>query len=64
MRYCARCVYPEIAVNLDVDEEGVCSACRAHEVYDELGEEFWAQRRKKFEQILEENLKGDSSNYD
>ncbi len=64
MRYCARCVYPEIAVNLDVDEEGVCSACRAHEAYDELGEEFWAQRRKKFEQILEENLKGDSSNYD
>ncbi len=64
MRYCARCVYPEIAVNLDLDEEGVCSACRAHEAYDELSEEFWAQRRKKFEQVLEETLKGDKSNYD
>ena len=26
MTYCKRCVYPIIAVNLDIDDDGVCSA--------------------------------------
>lgn len=31
IRYCARCVMPETKPDLLIDEEGVCSACRAYE---------------------------------
>ena len=29
--YCQKCVYPIFAVNLDIDDEGICSACRTFE---------------------------------
>jgi len=65
MRYCARCVYPEVAVNLDVDETGVCSSCRTFEKFMQSSNEFWAQRKKRFEQIIEEIMsKGSADNYD
>lgn len=64
MRWCQRCVYPEVTVNLGLDEEGICTACRASEKLEALTSKFWDKRRKKFEQILEENLKGNTSNYD
>lgn len=64
MKYCQRCVYPQIAVNLDVDDDGVCSACRAHERFDAITPEFWEKRKKMFERILEETLKNNTSNYD
>jgi len=53
MRYCRRCVYPEVAVNLILDDEGVCSACRVAEEFSELTPEFWARREEKFREILE-----------
>lgn len=66
MKYCKRCVYPEIAVNLNFDEEGICSSCRVFEKFKQLGPEFWEKRKKKFEQIIEETLskKSSASNYD
>ncbi len=64
MKYCQRCVYPEIAVNLYMDDEGVCSSCRTAEEFEQLTPEFWAQRRKKFEEILNTTLAGNTSNYD
>lgn len=64
MRWCKRCVYPEAAVNLSLDEEGVCSSCRTFEAFDKLTPEFWDQRRKRFERILEETLKDRKGNYD
>ena len=64
MWYCKRCVYPEVAVNLYIDDEGVCSACRAMEQYNSLTEEFWKGRRKKFEEILAEVLPKKKSKYD
>jgi N-acetyl sugar amidotransferase len=64
MKYCQRCVYPQVAVNLDVDEEGVCSSCRAFEKFDSLTPEFWDKRKKKFEEILEQRLKNNTSEYD
>lgn len=57
-------MYPQIAVNLDVDDEGVCSACRTFEKMEALPKEFWAKRRKKFESILTETLKNNQTNYD
>lgn len=64
MRYCKRCVYPEVAVNLYLDEEGVCSACRVAEEFNKLTDEFWEKRKKKFEQILNDALEKNTSNYD
>ena len=57
MKYCTRCVYPLVAVNLYIDEEGVCSACRVAEQFSQLTEEFWKIRKQKFEQIIEETKK-------
>ena len=31
LRYCTRCVMPDSKPDLQFDEEGVCSACRAYE---------------------------------
>lgn len=64
MKYCSRCVYPDVTVNLNLDDEGVCSACRMFEKFNALTSDFWKKRKKKFEQILEESLKGNTSNYD
>ena len=62
--YCERCVYSSAAVNLELDDEGICSSCRSAEGFDALTEELWDQRRKKFEQILEEANRHNKSNYD
>lgn len=52
MRYCRRCVYPEIAVNVILDDEGVCSACRVAEEFARLTPEFWQRRERKFRQLV------------
>ncbi len=64
MQYCKRCVYPAVAVNLDFDEEGICTACRTFEKFEQLKPEFWERRKKKFEEILNTSLKSNTSNYD
>ncbi len=64
MRWCKRCVYPQAAVNLSLDDDGVCSSCRTFEAFDKLTPEFWGLRRKRFERILEETLKDRKGNYD
>ncbi len=64
MRYCKRCVYPEIAVNLYIDEEGICSACRVEEQFQALSNDFWIERKKKFEKIISEIKAKNKSNYD
>lgn len=64
MKYCRRCVYPEIAVNLYIDEEGICSSCRTFEKFETLSAEFWEKRRERFENILNEVLTKNTSNYD
>ncbi|MFH1310758.1 MAG: N-acetyl sugar amidotransferase [Candidatus Omnitrophota bacterium] len=64
MEYCKKCVYPEVAVNLLIDDEGVCSACRTVERFNELNDDFWENRREKFEKILKEITEKNTSNYD
>ena len=42
MRYCKRCLYPENhPLNIEFDDEGVCSGCRVHEEKDILD---WSER--------------------
>lgn len=62
--YCVRCTYPTIAVNLSLDAEGVCTACRTAEAFDTLTPEFWARRRRRFEQTIEEIRGQRTSDYD
>lgn len=64
MRYCKRCVYPEIAVNVVFDDEGVCSACRVAEEFARLTPEFWRQRETKFREVLEWARARTAGNYD
>lgn len=52
MQYCRRCVYPEVAVNVIFDDEGVCSACRVAEEFSRLTPEFWRQREARFREIV------------
>lgn len=62
--YCTKCVYPTSAVLLQVDDQGVCSSCRAADSFNELTEEFWIQRKKRFEEVIAPYLNKNNSNYD
>ena len=64
LKFCKNCVYPSIAVNLRMDEDQICSACRSREKFKKLKEDFWTDRRSKFKKILEDRLKNNKSNYD
>lgn len=64
MHYCKRCVYPEVAVNIILDDEGVCSACRVAEEFEKLTPEFWEQRKKRFIELIDQYRNKDQSNYD
>lgn len=60
IRYCTRCVMPETKPDLQIDEEGVCNACRSFAARDEVD---WEGRRREFESVLE-RFGGDGSGYD
>jgi N-acetyl sugar amidotransferase len=49
LRYCARCVMPDTKPDLQIDDEGVCSACRAYERRKTVD---WEERRRELEEIL------------
>ena len=62
IRYCTRCVYPEIAATpLTLGADEVCSGCRTHEEQSRVD---WDRRRKMFERLVEEYRSHDGSNYD
>ena len=64
MNYCQRCVYPEAAVNLLFDEEGICSGCRSAEEINTLTDDSWDDRRVRFEKLIDQYRVKDRSNYD
>lgn len=64
MIYCKKCVYPIIAVNLELDNDGVCSSCKTFEIFNSLSNLEWNKRKKKFDQIVNEIKNNNSSNYD
>ena len=61
MHYCRRCTYPVIAVNLSMNDEGVCSGCIVHDEKDHLA---WESREKEFQELLYAYRNKDGSNYD
>lgn len=62
--YCKNCVYPIHAVNLDIDDEGVCSSCRTFQEIVKLNDSDWLKRNDKLIQILEESKKITEGDYD
>ncbi len=63
MKYCSRCVYPEIAVNLNFNNAGVCSSCLTFEKMEEYDDKFWKAREVKFLQLVEK-IKSDNKDND
>jgi N-acetyl sugar amidotransferase len=66
MNYCKECVYPIIAVNLQINSDGICSACKASALFKKISDDEWKIRKKKFEKILEDakNNNKNNSSYD
>ena len=55
MIYCKKCVYPQISVLLNIDEDGVCSACKSHEKFDQIDNNTWKKKEEQFKKIINEN---------
>ena len=64
MEYCKKCVYPFVAVNLNIAEDGICSSCKTFEKAEKLSTEFWSKRKDRFKKIVDETLINNNSNYD
>ena len=47
MKFCKECVYPESAVNLYIDDEGVCSSCHTFEAFGAVEEPDWEKKLEK-----------------
>jgi tRNA(Ile)-lysidine synthase TilS/MesJ len=64
MKYCAMCTYPFVAVNLAVNHDQACSACKTATIFNGLDVSFWEAKKLKFEKLIDESLKKNKSNYD
>ena len=52
MNFCSKCVYPHSAVNLDVDDENICSSCHTFEEIKKITKDEWKKREKKLLMII------------
>ena len=61
IKYCTRCVMPETKPDLQIDEDGVCSACLSYERRRDID---WDSRLVELKKILESYRSNDGSQYD
>lgn len=61
LTYCTRCIMPDTKPDLQLNEKGVCNACRN---YEERGQIDWAARGEELEKLLEKYRSVDGSNWD
>jgi N-acetyl sugar amidotransferase len=59
--YCRRCVMPDTKPDLELDAEGICSACRHYERRKEID---WAKRKDELKTVLDRYRSKDGSRYD
>ena len=50
MNYCKKCLYPDTKPQLVFDENGICSACKNHELKEKID---WKSKEKELKEILE-----------
>jgi N-acetyl sugar amidotransferase len=61
IKYCSRCILPETKPDLQIDSNGICSACL---YFEQRSEVDWSKRRKEFHEVLDRYRSKDGSNYD
>ena len=61
LTYCKRCVMPSTKPDLNLDEEGVCNACRSYEKRQEID---WTVRRTELLSVLERYRNKEGTNWD
>ena len=61
MRYCVRCVMAETRPDLQIDDEGVCDACRSADLKESID---WDERWNQLVELAEEFRNKDGTNYD
>lgn len=62
MNFCNRCLYPDNhALNIILDEHGVCSGCRVHEEKYQID---WAAKEKELDALLSQYKGRAGSSYD
>ncbi len=61
IKYCKRCVMPETKPDLHIDEEGICSGCRAYERRKDVD---WQARERELLEILNRYRSKDGKKYD
>ncbi|MCR4657332.1 MAG: N-acetyl sugar amidotransferase [Lachnospiraceae bacterium] len=61
MKYCKRCVMPDTRPGIKFDEEGICSACRAHESKAKVN---WEERFKELEKLCDKYRGMNGDGYD
>ena len=64
MKYCKKCVYPFSAVNLHVEDDGICASCKTFEAFEKIKPEFWIRRRERLNEIIAEMSVDNHSDYD
>ncbi len=64
MKYCSLCLYPNIAVNLKIDDSSVCSSCSSRIKFIKIDKSSWDKRKKLLQKIFKEYKKKNESNYD
>jgi len=57
-------MYPAVAVNLSIDDSGICASCRTAEAFESLTPEFWDRRRQIFESNIKDVRANNASEYD
>ena len=64
MKWCKKCVYPINAVNLEVQDDGICSACKVFDEFQKLDDNYWNEREKYFLKLVDEININNKSDYD
>jgi N-acetyl sugar amidotransferase len=60
LNYCKRCLYPDTKPQLVFDENGICSACKNHELKEKID---WKSKEKELKEILEK-FRSENNYYD
>ena len=60
MKFCKKCCYSDVTVNLRLNEEGICSSCITSEKLKNITEQDWKKKTK----VKRISTKGKNQPYD
>ena len=60
MKYCSKCILPDTRPNIEIDKQGICSACNNYVTRTSIN---WSEREKLFGEVVNE-AKAKSKGYD